>query len=93
MYKIEIQLTKENENNSKLTATEVINNNTTKFEKAMATILKDYIIIALDEFSKELEKDDELAEVNDEELKNLIKDLTINLEELKETIKDKKKED
>lgn len=93
MYKIEIQFEQKDKDSSSLKAHEIINKNTTELEKMGSYILKDYLKTALDKFAKELEKDDELAEVNDEELDDVLKDLLDDLKNLKEIMKDKKKED
>lgn len=90
MYKIEIQFEQKNKDVSNLTAYEVTDKNITKFEKAIGSILKDYIQKAIFEFNKEFKKDNDILSINGLELDNVLKDL---LNDLKETMKDKKKED
>ena len=93
MYKIVIEFEQKDKDSSRLKAHEIINKNTTELEKMGSYILKDYLKTALDKFANELEKDDELAEINDEKLDDALKDLLDDLKNLKETMKDKKKED
>lgn len=93
MYKIVIEFEQKDKDSSRLKANEIIDKNTTELEKMASYILKDYIKTALDKFANELEKDDELAEINDDELDDVLKDLLDDLMNLKETMKDKKKED
>lgn len=96
MYKIEIQLTKANENISKLIATDVINNTTTKFEKVTGLVLKSYIKNALNEFSKEFEKDKEVISFDEKDfdkLNEMLDNYYSILKEVEKTMKDKKKED
>lgn len=93
MYKIVIEFEQKDKDSSRLKAHEIINKNTTELEKMGSYILKDYLKTALDKFAEELEKDDKLAEINDEELDDVLKDLLDDLKNLKETMKDKKKED
>lgn len=92
MYKIEIQLN-QNKDYTKLTAHDDTNKDTTEFERATASILKNYIKKALDEFSEELKEDEDTLVIDNDELDNLLKDLMEDLNNLKETMKDKKKED
>ena len=91
MYKIEIQFKQKNKAVSRLIANEVTDKNTTKFEKATGSILKDYVEKALKEFNKEYKKDNNMDSID--ELDGVLKDLLDDLEDLKETMKDKKKED
>ena len=91
MYKIEIQFKQKNKAVSRLIANEVTDKNTTKFEKATGSILKDYVEKALNEFNKEYKKDNNMDSID--ELDGVLKDLLDDLEDLKETMKDKKKED
>lgn len=93
MYKIEIQFEQTNKDVSKLNAYEVTNKNTTKFEKATGSILKDYVEKALNEFNNEVEKDKDMDSIDALELDDVLKDLLDDLKNLKETMKDKKKED
>lgn len=93
MYKIEIQFEQTNKDVSKLTANEITNKNTTKFEKATGSILKDYVGKALKEFNKEFKKDNDIKAIDALELDDVLKDLLDDLKNLKETMKDKKKED
>ena len=91
MYKIEIQIEQKNKAVSRLNACEVIDKNTTKFEKATGSILKDYVQKALNEFNNEFKKDNNMDSFD--ELDDVLKDLLDDLKNLKETMKDKKKED
>lgn len=93
MYKIEIQFEQTNKDVSKLIASEVTNKNTTKFEKATGSILKDYVEKALNEFNNEVEKHKDMDSIDALELDDVLKDLLDDLKNLKETMKDKKKED
>ena len=93
MYKIVIQFEQTNKDVSKLIASEVTNKNTTKFEKATGSILKDYVEKALNEFNNEVEKDKDMDSIDALELDDVLKDLLDDLKNLKETMKDKKKED
>lgn len=93
MYKIEIQFEQKNKDVSKLTAHEVTYKDTTKFEKAAGSILKDYVEKALNEFNEKVEKDDDMDSIDELELDDVLKDLLDDLKNLKETMKDKKKED
>lgn len=93
MYKIEIQFEQTNKDVSKLIASEVTNKNTTKFEKATGSILKDYVEKALNEFNNEFKKDKNMDSIDGLELDDVLKDLLDDLKNLKETMKDKKKED
>ena len=93
MYKIEIQFEQTNKDVSKLIASEVTNKNTTKFEKATGSILKDYVEKALNEFNNEVEKDKDMDSIDALELDDVLKDLLDDLKNLKETMKDRKKED
>ena len=91
MYKIEIQFEQTNKAVSKLTASEVTNKNTTKFEKATGSILKDYVEKTLKEFNEKFKKDNDMDSYD--ELDDVLKDLLDDLKNLKETMKDRKKED
>ena len=91
MYKIEIQFKKLDNEKSSLEAFEITNKNTTKFEKATGSILKDYVEKALKEFNNEYKKDYNMDSID--ELDGVLKDLLDDLKNLKETMKDKKKED
>lgn len=91
MYKIEIQFKKIDNEKSSLEAFEITNKETTKFEKATGSILRDYIKKALKEFNNEIEKDNDVDSIDD--LDGVLKDLLDDLKNLKETMKDKKKED
>ena len=95
MYKIEIEFEQKNKAVSKLNAYEVINKDTTKFEKATGSILKDYVEKTLKEFNEEFKKDNNMDSYDnlDDVLKDLLDDLLDDLKNLKETMKDKKKED
>ena len=93
MYKIEIKFEQTNKAISKLTANEITNKNTTKFEKATGSILKDYVGKALKEFNNEFKKDNDIKAIDELELDDVLKDLLDDLKILKETMKDKKKED
>lgn len=93
MYKIEIQFEQTNKDVSKLTANEVTNKNTTKFEKATGSIIRDYVEKALNEFNNEVEKDKDMDSIDALELDDVLKDLLDDLKNLKETMKDRKKED
>ena len=89
MYKIEIQFEQKNKAVSRLNACEVTDKNTTKFEKATGSILKDYVEKALKEFNNEYKKDYNMDSIDELELDDVLKDL---LDDLK-NLKDKKKED
>ena len=91
MYKIEIQFKKLDNEISSLEAFEITNKETTKFEKAAGSILKDYVQKALNEFNKKFKKDNDVDSYD--ELDDVLKDLLDDLKNLKETMKDKKKED
>ena len=91
MYKIEIQFEQKNKAVSTLNACEITDENTTKFEKATGSILKDYVHKALKEFNNEYKKDNNMDSYD--ELDDVLKDLLDDLKILKETMKDKKKED
>ena len=91
MYKIEIEFEQKNKAISKLTASEFTNKNTTKFEKVVGSILKDYVQKALNEFNNEFKKDNDMDSFDD--LDDVLKDLLDDLKNLKETMKDIKKED
>lgn len=93
MYKIEIKFEQNSKVMSKLTAIEFTNKETTKFEKATGTLLKDYVQKAIKEFNEKFKKDKDVLTIDDDELDNLLKDLIEDLKDLKETMKDKKKED
>ena len=93
MYKIEIQFEQKNEDVSSLIANEVTYKDTTKFEKATGSILKDYVQKALKEFNNELKKDNDMDSIDKLELDDVLKDLLDDLKNLKETMKDRKKED
>lgn len=93
MYKIEIQFEQKNKAISKLTANEITNKYTTKFEKATGSILKDYVGKALKEFNNEFKKENDIKAIDELELDGVLKDLLDDLKNLKETMKDKKKED
>ena len=91
MYKIVIQYEQKNKDVSSLIANEVTNKDTTKFEKATGSIIKDYVQKALKEFNNELKIDNDMDSFD--ELDDVLKDLLDDLKNLKETMKDKKKED
>ena len=91
MYKIEIEFEQKNKAVSRLNAYEVTNKDTTKFEKATGSILKDYVQKALKEFNNEYKKDNNMDSYD--ELDDVLKDLLDDLKILEETMKDKKKED
>lgn len=93
MYKIEIEFEQKNKAVSRLNAYEVTNKNTTKFEKATGSIIRDYVEKALNEFNNEVEKHKDMDSINALELDDVLKDLLDDLKNLKETMKDKKKED
>ena len=93
MYKIEIEFEQKNKAISKLTASEITNKDTTKFEKVAGSILKDYVQKALNEFNKKFKKDNDIKAIDDLGLDGVLKDLLDDLKNLKETMKDKKKED
>ena len=93
MYKIEIQFEQKNKDVSSLIANEVINKNTTKFEKATGSIIRDYVEKALNEFNNEVKKDKDMDSIDALELDDVLKDLLDDLKNLKETMKDRKKED
>ena len=91
MYKIEIKFEKLDNEKSSLEAFEITNKNTTKFEKATGSIIKDYVQKALNEFSDQVKYDENSKDLT--ELDDVLKDLLDDLKNLKETMKDKKKED
>lgn len=91
MYKIVIQYEQKNKAVSSLIANEVTNKDTTKFEKATGSIIRDYVEKALKEFNNEYKKDNDM--VSYDKLDDVLKDLLDDLKNLKETMKDKKKED
>lgn len=91
MYKIVIQYEQKNKAVSSLIANEVTNKDTTKFEKATGSIIRDYVQKALKEFNNEFKKDNDMDSID--ELDDVLKDLLDDLKNLKETMKDKKKED
>ena len=91
MYKIEIEFEKIDNEKSSLEAFEVTNKNTTKFEKATGSIIKDYVQKALKEFNEKFKKDNDIDSYDD--LDGVLKDLLDDLKNLKETMKDIKKED
>ena len=91
MYKIEIQFKKIDNEKSSLEAFEITNKDTTKFEKATGSIIRDYVQKALKEFNNEFKKDNNMDSFDD--LDGVLKDLLDDLKNLKETMKDKKKED
>lgn len=93
MYKIEIQFEQKNKAVSSLIANEVTNKNTTKFEKATGSIIREYVEKALNEFNNEVEKDKDMDSIDALELDDVLKDLLDDLKILKETMKDRKKED
>ena len=87
MYKIVIQYEQKNKDVSSLIANEVTNKDTTKFEKATGSIIRDYVQKALKEFKKDNDMD------SFDDLDDVLKDLLDDLKNLKETMKDRKKED
>lgn len=91
MYKIVIQYEQKNKAVSSLIANEVTNKDTTKFEKATGSIIRDYVEKALSEFNNEFKKDNDMKSVD--ELDGVLKDLLDDLKNLKGTMKDRKKED
>lgn len=91
MYKIEIKFKELDNEKSSLEAIEITNKETTKFEKASGKLIKECVRIALNEFSNQVKYDENSKDLT--ELNDLLEDLVGNLEELKETMKDKKKED
>lgn len=91
MYKIVIQYEQKNKAVSRLIANEVTNKDTTKFEKATGSIIRDYVQKALNEFNEKFKKDNNMDSIDD--LDDVLKDLLDDLKNLKETMKDKKKED
>lgn len=93
MYKIVIQIEQKNKAVSKLIANEVTNKDTTKFEKATGSILRDYVGKALNEFNEKFKIDNDVDSIDTLELDDVLKDLLDDLKNLKETMKDKKKED
>ena len=93
MYKIEIQFKQKNKAVSSLNACEVTNKDTTKFEKVAGCIIRDYVEKALNEFNEKFKKDDDVDSIDELELDDVLKDLLDDLKILKETMKDKKKED
>ena len=90
MYKIEIEFEQTNKAVSSLNAYEVTDKDTTKFEKATGSILKDYVQKALNEFNDEVEKHKDIDSID--ELDDVLKDLLDDLKNLKETMKDKKED-
>lgn len=93
MYKIEIQFEQKNKAVSSLIANEVTNKDTTKFEKATGSIIREYVEKALNEFNNEVEKHKDMDSIDKLELDDVLKDLLDDLKNLKETMKDRKKED
>lgn len=93
MYKIEIQFKQKNKAVSSLIANEVTNKDTTKFEKATGSIIRDYVEKALNEFNEKVEKYKDMDSIDRLELDDVLKDLLDDLKNLKETMKDRKKED
>lgn len=93
MYKIVIQYEQKNKAVSSLIANEVTNKDTTKFEKATGSIIRDYVEKALNEFNNEFKKDKNMDSIDGLELNDVLKDLLDDLKNLKETMKDRKKED
>ena len=91
MYKIEIQFKKLDNEKSSLEAFEITNKETTKFEKAAGKLIKECVQTALNEFSNQVEYDENSKDLT--ELDDVLKDLLDDLKNLKETMKDKKKED
>ena len=91
MYKIEIQFKKINNEKSSLEAFEITNKETTKFEKATGILLKECVQTALNEFSNQVKYDENSKDLT--ELDDVLKDLLDDLKNLKETMKDRKKED
>lgn len=93
MYKIEIKFKKLDNEKSSLEAFEITNKETTKFEKAAGSILKDYVHKALKEFNEKFKKDNDMDSFDELELDDVLKDLLDDLKIIKETMKDRKKED
>ena len=91
MYKIEIQFKKIDNEKSSLEAFEITNKETTKFEKATGILLKECVQTALNEFSNQVKYDENSKDLT--ELDDVLKDLLDDLKNLKETMKDRKKED
>lgn len=91
MYKIEIKFEQKNKAVSSLNACEVTNKDTTKFEKAAGKLIKECVQTALNEFSNQVEYDENSKDLT--ELDDVLKDLLDDLKNLKETMKDRKKED
>ena len=91
MYKIEIQFKKLDNEKSSLEAFEITNKETTKFEKATGILLKECVQTALNEFSNQVKYDENSKDLT--ELDDVLKDLLDDLKNLKETMKDRKKED
>ena len=91
MYKIVIEFEQKDKDSSSLEAFEITNKNTTKFEKATGSIIRDYVQKALNEFSDQVKYDENSKDLT--ELDGVLKDLLDDLKNLKETMKDKKKED
>ena len=91
MYKIVIEFEQKDKDSSRLKAHEIINKDTTKFEKAAGYIVKDYVEKALNEFNEEFKKDNDVDSID--ALEYVLKDLLDDLKNLKETMKDIKKED
>lgn len=93
MYKIVIQYEQKNKAVSSLIANEVTNKDTTKFEKATGSIIRDYVEKALNEFNEKFKKDSNMDSIDSLELDDVLKGLLDDLKNLKETMKDRKKED
>ena len=91
MYKIEIQFEQKNKAVSSLIANEITNKETTKFEKATGKLIKECVQTALNEFSNQVKYDENSKDLT--ELDDVLKDLLDDLKNLKETMKDRKKED
>ena len=91
MYKIEIQFKKIDNEKSSLEAFEITNKETTKFEKDTGILLKECVQTALNEFSNQVKYDENSKDLT--ELDDVLKDLLDDLKNLKETMKDRKKED
>ena len=91
MYKIEIKFKELDNRKSSLEAIEITNKETTKFEKATGILIKECVQTALNEFSDQVKYDENSKDLT--ELDDVLKDLLDDLKNLKETMKDKKKED
>ena len=91
MYKIEIQFKQKNKAVSSLIANEITNKETTKFEKATGKLIKECVQTALNEFINQVKYDENSKDLT--ELDDVLKDLLDDLKNLKETMKDRKKED